>query len=225
MHEKLAGFIHTTPSTIGMVESFMKKLSPDVTVLHMYNGLVKRDNFLNPIGVTPKSNLVRFAQFGRELQQAGCSVIACCCSLMPRATEYAALAVDVPFVQLDASIQQEAVEKYTRIGVVNTTQYVVPYVTEKLNDLAARMNKKIEIVFTGNTTALDLFNAGDFETHDRIVLEDMKALEARGVDCIFMGQIPFGLMETKVKAAGFNVPVLLTGETAFKNLLKLMKEQ
>lgn len=225
MQNRLAGFIHTTPPTIGMVNVYMKRLAPDVDVLHIYNGLVKRDNFSSPVGVTPKSNLLRFAQFGRELQDAGCSVIVSCCSLMPVATEYAAQVLDVPFVQLDASIQEEAVANFNRIGVVNTTEYVVPHITNKLNALASRYNKEIELVFMGNMTALDLFNAGDFETHDNIVLEDMKALEQKGVDCIFMGQIPFGLMEAKVKAAGFNVPVLLTGETAFKNMLKLMKEQ
>jgi len=65
MGRKLAGFIHTTPPTIIMAETFVSRYVPDTDVVHMYNGLVKRDNFTSPVGVTPKSNLLRYANFGK----------------------------------------------------------------------------------------------------------------------------------------------------------------
>ena len=219
---KLAGFVHTTPATISMAEKFMVRCAPGVEIVHLYNGLVKRDNFANRIGITPKSNLVRWTGFARELEAAGCDIIVSCCSLMSRATAYAAQAVDVPFIQLDAVMQDTAANGYGLIGVINTTEYVVPYVTENMQKCAQASGKQPELLFSNNNSVLALFNAGDFDNHDRIVLEDMKRLEARGVDCILMGQIPFALMEEKIKAAVFSVPVLVAGEAAFRHVAALL---
>lgn len=224
MSAKLVGFIHTTPVTIGMVEKYMKIYLPEVEYIHIYHGTVKRDNFASPVGVTPKINMLRYAAFANELQKAGCQVIVSCCSLMPRATEYASKVVDVPFIQLDSILLQKAVENYTRIGVVVTTKYTIPYVTEGLKSRADTLNKKIDILFSGNTSALELFNAGDFDTYEKIVLEDIKKLDDSGVECVLMGQIPFALMEDKIKAASFRAPVLYAGETAFKYLAELLGE-
>jgi len=224
MNRKLAGFIHTTPPTISMVERFMARCAPDIDIVHIYNGLVKRDNFSSPVGCTPKSNLVRYTNFARELQAAGCDIIVSCCSLMRHATMYGAQAVDVPFIQLDAMVLDAAADGYSRIGVINTTEYVVPYVSEHLNTRAGSAGKKPDILFSNNNAVLQLFNAGDFESHDRIVLEDMRKLEGQGVDCILMGQIPLGLMEEKIRAAKFNVPVLLAGESAFRHIAELLEK-
>ncbi|MCG0276329.1 MAG: aspartate/glutamate racemase family protein [Thermosediminibacteraceae bacterium] len=224
MPSKLVGFIHTTPVTIGMVENFMKRYLPDVEYVHVYNGLVKRDNFSSLVGVTPKINLLRYANIAQELQNAGCDLIVSCCSLMPRATEYASKVVDIPVIQLDSILLQKAVENYSKIGVEVTTEYVIPYVKEGLESRALALGKKVEIIFSENTWALDLFNKGEFEAYDRIVLEDMKKLELKGVDCILMGQIPFAIMEDKIKEASFKVPVLFAGEIAFKHIAELLKE-
>ncbi len=205
-----------------MVEKYMRLSLPGTEFVHIYNGNVKVDNFNSPVGITPKSNLLRFANFAFELERAGCDVIVSCCSLMPRATAYAKEVVSVPFVQLDAVILDRAVEGYSRIGVITTTEYVLPYVEEGLRVRAARLGKKLEIVFSGNGTALQLFNAGDFEKHDVIVLEDIHKLDTQGVDCILMGQIPFALMDEKLKKLQMKTPVLYAGEEAFRRIGELM---
>lgn len=219
---KIVGFIHTTPATISLSEAGMRKYLPDFEYLHIYDGRVKADNFAAPIGVTPKCNLLRYAEFGTKLENAGCSVIVSCCSLMPRATAFGETVTNVPFIQLDSIILDRAVADFTRIGVIRTTENVVPYVKEGLESRAETLGKKIDFVFAGNTKALNLFNAGDYETHDRIVLNDMKELEKKGVDCILMGQIPFALMEDKIKAQSWSIPVLFAGEPAFQYIAKLL---
>ena len=146
MSTKKVGFVHTTPATIGMAEAFMKVYLPGVEWIHMYDGNVKIANFASPIGVTPKINLLRYAVFADELERAGCGVIVSCCSLMPRATAYASAVVDVPFIQLDAVILDEAAANYRRIGVINTTPYSVPYIRERLVTRAERQGKKCGVV-------------------------------------------------------------------------------
>jgi len=218
------GFLHTTPTTIGLAEKCMKLYLPGKELIHIYDGNVKIDNFKSPIGVTPKSNLLRYAVFAAQLAQAGCGIIVSCCSLMPRAVAYAKEVVSVPFIQLDAAVLDQVVEQYTRIGVINTTPYVVPYVEEGLKTRTAPFNKEIEIVFSNNNTALALFNAGEYEQHDHIVIKDIQKLDEKGLDCILMGQIPFGLMDEKLKKLSLKTPLLYVGEAAFRHVAALLQQ-
>lgn len=216
------GFIHTTPPTIGMVERYMKECLPGTAYVHVYDGNVKIDNFRSPIGQTPKRNLLRFAVFADQLEQSGCDLIVSCCSLMPRATAFAAQAVSVPFIQLDAVILDRAAAQFRRIGVINTTPYTVPYVEEALRERAARLGKQLQLEFSNTESALELFNSGKFEEHDRVVLRDVLRLAEQGVDCVLMGQIPFGLMDQKLQGLGLRVPVLYAGREAFERVRDLL---
>ncbi|MDP1993165.1 MAG: aspartate/glutamate racemase family protein [Syntrophales bacterium] len=227
MSTKKVGFLHTTPATIEMAEAFMKAYLPGVEWIHIYNGNVKIANFASPIGVTPKINLLRFAVFAEELEHAGCGVVVSCCSLMPRATAYASAVVDVPFIQLDAVILDEAAANYRRIGVINTTPYSVPYIREGLETRAERQGKSLELLFSDKETerALGLFNAGDFDAHDAMVLQQMRRLEGAGVDCLLMGQIPFAMLEEKIEAQTWSAPVLCAGRKAFAHVAALLRQQ
>jgi aspartate/glutamate racemase len=219
------GFIHTTPATIDMVERYMKECLPGTEYVHLYDGNVKIDNFRSPIGLTPKSNLLRFAVFADQLERAGCELIVSCCSLMPRATAFAGQVVSVPFIQLDAVILDRAAAQFRRIGVINTTPYTVPYVEEGLRERAARLGKQLQLEFSNTPSALELFNAGKFEEHDRIVLHDVRKLSEQGVDCVLMGQIPFGLMDQKLQGLGLRVPVLYAGREAFQRVRDLLEKR
>jgi aspartate/glutamate racemase len=225
MNAKKVGFVHTTPASIGMAEAFMKAHLPGVEWIHIYDGRVKIANFASPIGVTPKINLLRYAVFAGELERAGCGVIVSCCSLMPRATAYALAVVDVPFIQLDAVILDEAAANYCRIGIINTTPYSVPYVREGLVTRAGRLGRNPELLFSDKETerALGLFNAGDFDAHDDMVLQQMRRLEGAGVDCLLMGQIPFAMLEDKIEAQSWSVPVLCAGRKAFAHVAALLR--
>lgn len=217
-----AGFIHTTPSSIGMVDRFARLHLPEVIPVHLYDGRVKIDNFKWPAGITPPKNMLRWANFGDQLERDGCCVIVSCCSLMPRATEYAAKVVTVPFIQLDAVILDRVVEKYDRIGVINTTPYTVPHVTEEIRRREKEFGRKVSCDFSNTNGALDLFNQGRFEEHDNLVIESILKMEKRGVDCILMGQIPFGLMDEKLQKLSLKMPLYYTGAEAFHHIKELI---
>jgi len=213
-----AGFIHTTPSSIGMVDHFARLYLPEVIPVHLYDGRVKIDNFKWPAGVTPPKNMLRWANFGDQLERDGCSVIVSCCSLMPRATEYAARVVSVPFIQLDAVILDRVVKQYDRIGVINTTPYTVPHVTEEIRRREKEYGRKVTCNFSKTNEALELFNQGRFEEHDNLVIESILKMEKKRVDCILMGQIPFGLMDEKLKKLSLTIPLYYTGAEAFQHI-------
>jgi Asp/Glu/hydantoin racemase len=208
-----------------MVERYMKECLPGTAYVHLYDGNVKIDNFRSPVGQTPKANLLRYAVFADQLERAGCDLIVSCCSLMPRATAFAAQVVSVSCIQLDAVILDRAAEQFQRIGVINTTPYTVPYVEEGLRDRAARLGRQIQLEFSNTESALELFNAGQFEEHDRIVLRDVRKFGEQGVDCVLMGQIPFGLMDQKLEGLDLRVPVLYAGREAFQRVKELLDKR
>lgn len=202
------GFLHTTPSTIGMAAAFLEAALPGAVPVHFYDGAVKLDNFASPVGVTPKANLLRWAEYAARLERAGCEAIVSCCSLMPRATEYARSAVSVPLIQLDDYILDEAVRRFHTIGVITTTPYTRPYVEERLRFKASALGKTVELSFGGDPEALELFNRGRYAEHDALVLADAAALASGGVECVVFGQIPFGLMDRAIKERAWPVPTL-----------------
>lgn len=217
------GFLHTTPATISLSEQYMRKVLPDFGWLHYYDGRVKEDNFAARIGEMPKANLLRFAQGAKNLEESGCSAIVSCCSLMGKATAFAAHVVDVPCVQLDAPILEKAAA-YDRIGLIHTTERVVPCVENALVDYAKKAEKKPpKLVYTTGEAAeaISLFNLGDYVKHDAIVLAEMRRMEREGVECILMGQIPFALMEEKIEALQWSVPVLYAGAAMFEHVGQL----
>ncbi|MBN2051702.1 MAG: hypothetical protein JW760_14725 [Spirochaetales bacterium] len=221
--ELYVGFIHTTPPTIGMVDYFVKQYLPEVVPVHMYNGYVKIENFKFPPGVTPSGNMLRWANFGKELERAGCLVIVSCCSLMPRATEYAARVVSVPFVQLDGIVLDTVIKNYKKVGIINTTPYSVPHIKEEVKRREEKFRKKVVCEFSNTYGALDLFNQGRFDEHDAMVIGDMRRLEKKGQDCILMGQIPFGLMDEQLKNLSLSIPLHYVNAGTFLYLKKLIE--
>ncbi len=222
-HSACVGFVHTTPTTIGMAEKYMKRYLPEMRYVHMYDGTVKIDNFNAPLGHTPRKNLLRYAHFAEQLESAGCDIIISCCSLMPRAVAYARSVISIPFIQLDASVQDTVVEKYSKIGVINTTEFVIPYVEEELNRRATELNKQISLTFSNNNTALDLFNAGEYEKHDAIVIEDVKKLAGQNLDCIFMGQIPFALLDDALSTLDVDLPIHYVDAKSFAKIRSIIE--
>ncbi len=220
---KYIGFLHTTPSTIGMVNDLLKKVIPETEPVHVYDGAVRIDNFRNPVGETPKRNLERWATFGGELERFGCSAVVSCCSLMPRATAFGAQVVNIPFVQLDDPILERAARNYSRIGAINTTEHTVPYIRERFAAWEEKLGKTIDVEYSNTLGALELFHAGDLAAHDAAVLEAMHDLERRGTECIVLAQVPFGLLEDQIAAESWSVPVLVPGTEAFTWLRELAR--
>jgi hypothetical protein len=56
------------------------------------------------------------------------------------------------------------------------------------------------------------------------VIKDIQKLDEKGLDCILMGQIPFGLMDEKLKKLSLKTPLLYVGEAAFRHVAALLQQ-
>lgn len=216
------GFLHTTPATIDMVETGMRAHVPDVECVHLYDSRIRADNFRAPPGEMPGKNMVRYLHYAHELEHDGCLVIVSCCSLMARATAFAQQAVSIPCMQLDEVMMEKAVKEHARIGIICTTEHTVPCVRERLAQKASMMGKRIELIFSVNTTAFRYFQEGKKEAHDSLLVEEMHAMEKNNVDCIVLGQIPLALAEPAFRTEKWKVPLYYVNAEAFSHVAELM---
>lgn len=210
------GFLHTTPKSISMVDSLTAEYLPGARAVNFLDDVVKLYNFSAPIGKTPRENCLRFANYAKYLEQEGCSMIVSCCSLMPVATEYAQKVLSIPIIQMDAPALDKAVETSARIGIIGTVDRAVPFMKNQIEQKAQILGKKIEIDYSLNSKAFEYFSKNDMDTHDQLVLDDIKKMDDKNVDCILFAQVPLGLLEDRALALGLRKPLYCAGRQTFE---------
>ena len=80
---------------------FIERYIPDVEVVHLCDDTIQRDNIAAGVGVIPKHNYFRFAQYAHNLQESGVDLILLACSTFNYAAELARPMIDIPIMQID----------------------------------------------------------------------------------------------------------------------------
>ncbi|MBQ1503849.1 MAG: Asp/Glu/hydantoin racemase, partial [Oscillospiraceae bacterium] len=80
LKDRTLGIIHAAVFTANAVEPYAKEIIPEVTIMHLGDETIQRDNFAAPVGTIPKVNLFKFTTYARFLQEAGCDMIMLACS-------------------------------------------------------------------------------------------------------------------------------------------------
>ena len=68
---KTLGIIHAINLTIRAIEPFIEQYIPEVSVMHLCDDTIQRDNISAGVGVIPKRNYFKFAQYAHNLEEAG----------------------------------------------------------------------------------------------------------------------------------------------------------
>ncbi len=115
---KTIGIIHAVNLTIRAMQPFLERYIPDVEVMHLCDDTIQRDNIAAGVGVIPKNNYFRFAQYAHNLQEAGVDLILLACSTFNYAAELARPMIDVPIMQIDRPMMELAVSQGSRVGLL-----------------------------------------------------------------------------------------------------------
>jgi len=57
--------------TIRAMQPFIEQYLPEVSVMHLCDDTIQRDNISAGVGVIPKRNYFKFAQYAHNLEEAG----------------------------------------------------------------------------------------------------------------------------------------------------------
>ena len=217
---KTLAIIHTAVFTSQTVQKYIDEIIPEVSVMHLADDTLQRDNLAAGVGVVPKSNYAKFITYARFLEEAGADLIMLACSTFNRAVEYAWPMINAPMLQIDRPMMDLAVQDANAVGLLATLPMTVPS-SERLLRLAAEEAKKeIEIKTVLSSEAFKALREGDPEKHNAILLDEIDKL-SKEVDAIVMAQVSMTALEPRLTKT--RVPVYNSGRTGFTKAREILE--
>jgi aspartate/glutamate racemase len=216
---KTLGIIHAVNLTIRAMQPFLERYIPDIEVVHVCDDTIQRDNIRAGVGVIPKRNYFKFAQYAHNLQEAGADMILLACSTFNYAAELARPMIDIPIMQIDRPMMELAVCQGRRVGLLATLSTTVPSSERLLRIVAAEQKKEVEVTTVLREEAFRAIQKGDSETHNAILLEEIEKLSCK-VDSIVMAQLSMSALAPHLTAT--SVPVYDSGTTGFGRIRQMM---
>ena len=220
MKKKTLGIIHASHITINAMEPYIKKYIPEVSVMHLCDDTIQRDNIAAGAGVIPKVNYYKFAQYAHNLEEANVDLILLACSTFNYAAELARPMINTPIAQIDRPMMEKAVRTGKKIGLLATLATTVPS-SERLLDIAAsEAGVEIERKTVLCSEAFEEYSKGNIEKHNSILMDGIEKL-SKEVDCIVMAQLSMSALAPYLKDT--KVPVYNSGETGFLRVKELLE--
>lgn len=219
--EKTLGIIHASHITIDAMKPYIEKYLDGITIMHLCDDTIQRDNLSAKVGTIPKVNYYKFAQYAHNLEEAGVDAILLACSTFNYAAELARPMVNTPILQIDRPMMEKAVQTGSRIGLLATLPTTVPSSKRLLEIAAKEAGKEVQIEVSLQSEAFAEYSKGNIKRHNELLLKAVEELSNK-VDCIVMAQLsmsalaPF-LGETKV-------PVYNSGDTGFQRVQEIFKK-
>ena len=203
LSNKTLGIIHAAVFTAQTVQKYIDEIIPEVSVLHLGDDSIQRDNLRAPIGTIPKTNYFKFVTYARFLEEAGADLIMLGCSTFNRA------------VEMDLAVRDGR-----RIGLLATLAMTVPSSERLLRLAASEAGREVEITTVLSTEAFNVLRAGNPQKHNEMLLEEIDKL-SRKVDAIVMAQVSMSVLEPQLKNT--RVPVYNSGRTGFARAREILE--
>ncbi|MGI6084229.1 MAG: aspartate/glutamate racemase family protein [Acetivibrionales bacterium] len=222
LSKKTLGIIHASHITIAAMKPYLERYLPEVQVMHLCDDTIQRDNIKAGVGVIPKVNYFKFAQYAHNLEEAGVDLILLACSTFNYAAELARPMINVPIAQIDRPMMEKAVRTGKRIGLLATLETTVPS-SERLLDIAA---SEAGVTIQRKTLlcreAFEEYTKGNIERHNEILIKAVDTL-SQEVDCIVMAQLSMSALAPYLKET--KVPVYNSGETGLLKIRELLDKK
>lgn len=205
---------------------FGKKILPGVKIINTGNEAVQL-NFMKAHKegkpCPPQINIDLFCGYAEDLYDLyKVDAVMISCSTMSRAfksvSEYMK-PYNVPVMQIDEAMMEEAVNSKGKILVVATHGPTVKSTQDLLLETADRLGSKV--TFTGTTVeeAFKLLGKGDIEKHNEVIANAInKAMSREKIDIVVLSQLSMSVFSFSYPdpVKEFGIKVLNSGETGFK---------
>ncbi|QQE77965.1 aspartate/glutamate racemase family protein [Alicyclobacillus sp. SO9] len=182
------------------------------------DGLIHDVN--NSGGVTPKI-VRRLLRYYENAEEMGADVILNTCSSVGEIATVGRTAVSVPIVRIDEAMAEDAVRKFSRIGVIATLPSTLQPTKELLRTKALELEKSVTLVEGLASGAYQALIEGNSEKHDEGIVHVAKGL-AKQVDLVVLAQASMARMQDELEQQT-GIPVLSSlrsGLAAVKSVLE-----
>ena len=205
---------------------FGQKILPGVKIINVGNEAVQL-NFMTAHhkgeACPPQINIDKTESYARDLYELyDVDAVLLTCSTMNRAFRQVSekmKEVQVPVVQIDEAMMEEAVQTEGKILVIATHGPTVKSTQSLLQETADRLGKRVN--FTGATVeeAFELLGEGKIAQHNEVIAEAIrKVLKTEEVAIVVLAQLSMSVFSFSYpdSVKEFGVRVLNSGETGFR---------
>src|SRR5579872_3466916 len=182
-----------------------KEAMPDVHVFNIVDESLI-ENTIQAGHLTPATSK-RLAQYLESAEEAGADAIMVTCSSVGPAVDAARPFVGVPVLRVDQPMADEAVRIGRRIGVIATVATTLDPTAKLIKSCAEADKRDIEVIQYLCEGAFDAVRSGDTDTHDRLVLDGLRAIMDR-VDVVVLAQASMARMADLLAEEDRRVPIL-----------------
>ncbi|HEY5789437.1 MAG TPA: aspartate/glutamate racemase family protein [Gammaproteobacteria bacterium] len=213
------GLVHALRESIAPIEAAFADTWPEAETLTLFDQSLYVD-YARAGGLTPEL-AARVATLLRRSRRCGARAILFTGSLFGAAVEAVRAELPVPVLTSYEALITCAFSAGTRLGVVATVADTLRLLQEDIAHHAAARGHAADVAGVHVAGAVEALTAGDRPTHDRLVLQALEGLAARGDrDAILLGQFSMSPVAAHLRA-GFPVPVLTATATAVRRLREL----
>jgi Asp/Glu/hydantoin racemase len=211
---------------------FGKKVLPGVKIMNVGNDAVQY-NFMQAHQrgeeCPPRINIDLFCKYAEDLYRLfRVDAVLISCSTMNRAFKDVQTHMkqfNVPVIQIDEAMMEEAVNSNGKILVIATHGPTVKSTEQLLKETASRLGRNIE--FTGATVeeAFHLLGEGRVERHNELIAKAITDAQKRvDIDIVVLAQLSMSVFSFSYPdpLKTFGVPVLNSGETGFRRAGKVL---
>jgi Asp/Glu/hydantoin racemase len=216
---RTVGLIHAVIPAMAPLRSAFADDLPDVRVLNLLDEALLKD--AERLGeITP--GLVRRMTGLVALHEAsGAEAVLFTCNAYSPYVDQVRAQSGIPVLPIDEAMIDRALAIGRRIGVLATVAAGLEQQRQSLERAAAGAGKPVEIVAVLRAEAFAALNAGDAETHDRILLEELATLAPK-VDVVLLAQASMAGLADKAPA-GTPAPVLASPRLAVQKVKEILE--
>ena len=157
--------------------------------------------------------------YAKAAEASGADGVLVTCTSVNQATKLIRPLLNIPILNIEEPVAEQAVAAGKRIGVLATLPTSPAAISRVILEKAQEQDIQVELVPSVVDGAFDVLCAGDRAKHDEMVCEALYKL-AREVDCIAFAQISMSLLVHEA----VDVPLFKIGPSGFDRIKAMMAQ-
>ena len=220
MTPKVLGLVHSVRGVVDGIHTLCSEMMPGVEMFDIVDDAARRLITIDG-GLTPKTTR-RVCDDIIFAAESGANLVLVTCSSFSPCVDAALPFVGVPVLKIDESMAAQAVKMGVRIGIIATATTTLGPTTSLVRSQSGLLGKKIEIEGVLVNEAYPFMMKGDLATHDRIVLEKLRALMQRS-DVVVLAQASMARVAEQLALNERTVPVLSSPRGGVEHAAQVIK--
>ncbi|MDA3929587.1 MAG: hypothetical protein PF541_11555 [Prolixibacteraceae bacterium] len=180
----MIAFFHTHPQNIERFDNLMKIIAPNQELKHFLNEAILKDAILK--GEVTISTANAFRNEVLEISKLNPQLLICTCSTFGEECKNLN-SNNIDIKRIDYPIAKYLVNKYSKIGLAFSAKSTQNISRNLLLEIAADLNKQIEIIDIDCTKSWNYFKEGKLEDYNKSIAKNIQ-LKHLTTEAIFIAQ-------------------------------------